>query len=112
MQNNNQDFQSQLLRFGLDLTFLIPGFFGALFLSLKKKKQKLSKTITCIIGGMLCANFMTPIILNFAPESLQEKGKYGVAFMMGYIGLNGLEHLIDFGMTYLENKFGKRTVDK
>ncbi len=101
---NNEDFHQQLLRFGLDLGFLVSGFFGALILSIKRKKQKLSKTILCIFTGTLCANFLTPLVLTLAPESLQEKGKYAVAFMMGYIGLKGLEELVDFVAEYLKSK--------
>ena len=101
---NNDDFHAQLLRFGLDLGFLVSGFFGALILSIKRKKQKLSKTILCILTGTLCANFLTPLVLTLAPESLQEKGKYAVAFMMGYIGLKGLEELVDFISEYLKSK--------
>jgi hypothetical protein len=52
----------------------------------------------------LCANFLTPLVLTLAPESLQEKGKYAVAFMMGYIGLKGLEELVDFVTEYLKSK--------
>jgi hypothetical protein len=101
---NNEDFNGQLLKFGLDLGFLISGFFGALALSVKRKKQKISKTILCIITGTLSANFLTPVVLTLAPETLQEKGKYAVAFMMGYIGLKGLEEFVDFMTEYLKSK--------
>ena len=101
---NNDDIQSQLLKFGIDVGFLVSGFFGALLLSMKRKKQKLSKTIACIVTGTLCANFITPLILNFAPATLQEKGKFAVAFMMGYIGLKGLEGIVDFTTEYLKSK--------
>jgi hypothetical protein len=100
----NDDFHSQLLRFGIDLGFLVSGFFGALILSIKKKKQKLSKQIMCITMGTICANFLTPLVLNFAPESLQDKGKYAVAFMMGYIGLKSLEELSDVISDYIKSK--------
>jgi hypothetical protein len=42
--------------------------------------------------------------LNFAPISIQEKGKYAVAFMMGYMGLKGLEFIIDMITDYLKAK--------
>ena len=101
---NNDDFHGQLLRYGIDIGFLLSGFFGALLLSIKKKKQKLTKVISSILAGTLCANYMTPLILNFAPLSVQEKGKYAVAFMMGYIGLKGLEFIIDFVVDYVNSK--------
>lgn len=101
---NNDDFHGQLLKHGIDIGFLLSGFFGALLLSIKKKKQKLSKVISSILAGTLCANYMTPLILNFAPLSVQEKGKYAVAFMMGYIGLKGLEFIIDFVVDYVNSK--------
>jgi len=101
---NNEDFHTQLLKYGIDIGFLLSGFFGALLLSIKKKKQKLSKSIACIFAGTICANYLTPLILNFAPASIQEKGKYAVAFMMGYMGLKGLEFVVDFITDYLESK--------
>jgi hypothetical protein len=104
MLQENNDFHSQFLRFGIDLGFLVSGFFGALILSIKKKKQKLSKQILCIATGTICANFLTPLVLNFAPQSLQQNGKYAVAFMMGYIGLKGLEEISEIVMNYIESK--------
>lgn len=105
--NQQDDFHTQLLRYGLDLGFLMSGFFGALLLSIKKKKQKLSKSISCIIAGTLSANYLTPLILNFAPDSIQEKGKYAVAFMMGYMGLKGLEFIMEFASEYIKVKANK-----
>lgn len=102
--NQQDDFHTQLLRYGLDLGFLMSGFFGALLLSIKKKKQKLSKSISCIVAGTLSANYLTPLILNFAPESIQEKGKYAVAFMMGYMGLKGLEFIMEIVSEYVKVK--------
>lgn len=105
--NQQDDFHTQLLRYGLDLGFLMSGFFGALLLSIKKKKQKLSKSISCIVAGTLSANYLTPLILNFAPESIQEKGKYAVAFMMGYMGLKGLEFIMEFVSDYIRFRANK-----
>ena len=101
---NNDDFHTHLLRYGLDLGFLLSGFFGALLLSIKKKKQKLSKTISCIFAGTICANYMTPLVLTFAPPGIQEKGKYAMAFMMGYMGLKGLEYIVDFITEYVDSR--------
>jgi hypothetical protein len=108
MNNPQDEFHTQLLRYGLDLGFLVSGFFGALLLSFKSKKQKISKSISCIIAGTLSANYLTPLILNFAPISIQEKAKYAVAFMMGYMGLKGLEFIIDMITDYLKAKIATK----
>ena len=100
----NDDFHTQLLRYGIDLGFLLSGFFGAILLTIKKRRQKLSKSVGCILAGTLCANYLTPLILNFAPESIQDKGKYAVAFMMGYIGLKGLESVVEILGEYLNQR--------
>lgn len=101
---SNDDFHTQLLKYGIDIGFLLSGFFGALLLSIKKKKQKISKSIGCIFAGTICANYLTPFILHFAPDSIQEKGKYAVAFMMGYIGLKGLEFIVDAIVEYVDSR--------
>ena len=99
--NNNDDFHSHFLKYGIDFGFLLSGFFGALLLSIKKRKQKISRSIACIFAGTISANYLTPLILQFAPHGVQEKGKYAVAFMMGYIGLKGLEFVMEFGLEYI-----------
>jgi presenilin-like A22 family membrane protease len=106
MQNDN-DVHSQLLRYGIDIGFLISGFCGAVLLTIKKRKQKIRKSIACIVAGTLCANFLTPLVLNFAPKSIQENGKYAVAFMMGYMGLKGLEIIVDIIEAYIDSKTNK-----
>jgi hypothetical protein len=47
---------------------------------------------------------MTPLVLTIAPSGIQEKGKYAMAFMMGYMGLKGLEFIIDFIIDYVNSK--------
>jgi len=101
---NNDDFHSSLLRYGLDLGFLVSGFFGALILSLRNKKKSLAKSIASILAGTLSANYLTPLILNFAPASIQENGKYAFAFIMGYMGLKGLEEIVEIFSAYIKSK--------
>ena len=107
MQNNN-DIHENLLRYGIDLGFLLSGFFGALLLNIRNKKKTLTKSIFCIAAGTLSANYLTPLILTLAPASIQEKGKYAVAFMMGYMGLKGLEAVVDTFGEYLKNRKPKK----
>ena len=96
---NTEDFSALelfLRKYGIDLSFLLSGFFGALILAIKSSKgQHISTTIATVLAGTACANYITPLVLYFIPETIQEKAKFGVAFMMGFIGLKGLEMIIN-----------------
>jgi hypothetical protein len=48
-----------------------------------------------LLAGTACANYLTPVVINFVPESARSQGKYAVAFMMGFMGLKGLELIIE-----------------
>ena len=85
-KDSDVEFGSQLLRYGGDIGFICSGFFGAVLLSIGTKKKSLTTTISTIFAGTACANYLTPLVLHFMPASIQDKGKYAVAFMMGYIG--------------------------
>lgn len=95
---NNEDMNALelfLIRYGIDIGFLISGFFGALLLVSKNSAQKISTTIASILAGTACANYLTPVVMNLLPETVKNNGKYAVAFVMGFMGLKGLELLID-----------------
>ena len=87
--------ESFLIRYGIDIGFLISGFFGALLLVSKNSAQKVSTTIASILAGTACANYLTPVVMNMLPEGVRNNGKYAVAFVMGFMGLKGLELVID-----------------
>lgn len=99
MQNNTPDnmnyLEAFLIRYGIDIGFLVSGFFGALLLVSKNSAQKLSTTIASILAGTACANYLTPVVINLLPESIKNQGKYAVAFVMGFLGLKGLEMVIE-----------------
>jgi hypothetical protein len=107
-QSNNTD---NFTAIGIDLGLVLAGFFGALLLALTAKNQTPGRAITSILSGALCANYMTPIALHFMPESIQNNGKYGAAFIMGFIGLKSLELIYDFISKKLKTKNGKINID-
>lgn len=88
-------FEQFLHSYGIEIGFLISGFFGALLLVSKKSAQRVSSTVASLLAGTACANYLTPVVLNLLPESVRNGGKYAVAFTMGFIGLKGLEAMID-----------------
>lgn len=94
-QEDLNELEAFLIRYGLDIGFLISGFFGALLLVSKNSAQKISTTIASILAGTACANYLTPIVMNTLPEGVKNNAKYAVAFVMGFMGLKGLELLID-----------------
>lgn len=84
-----------LLKYGIDIGFLVSGFFGSLLLVSKKSSQKLKTTIASILAGMACANYLTPVALALIPESVRGGSKYAMAFVLGFMGLKGLEYIIE-----------------
>lgn len=84
-----------LIRYGIDIGFLVSGFFGALLLVSKNSAQKLSTTIASILAGTACANYLTPVVMSILPQGVQTNGKYAVAFVMGFMGLKGLEIILE-----------------
>jgi hypothetical protein len=88
-------FEQFLLRYGIHIGFMVSGFFGALLLVSRDSAQKLSTTIASILAGTACANYLTPVVMTFLPESVQLNGKYAVAFTMGFLGLKSLELVLN-----------------
>jgi hypothetical protein len=84
-----------LIRYGIDIGFLVSGFFGALLLVSKKSTQRISTTIASILAGTACANYLTPVVMSFLPDTVKNGGKYAVAFIMGFMGLKGLEIVLE-----------------
>ena len=88
-------FEQFLLRYGIHIGFIVSGFFGALLLVSRDSAQKLSTTIASILAGTACANYLTPVVMSILPQSVQVNGKYAVAFIMGFLGLKGLELVLN-----------------
>lgn len=89
------DITKGLLGLGIEVGLLISGFFGALMLVSKDASQRLGSTLASLLAGTACANYLAPVVLSLLPEGVRAGGKYAVAFMMGFMGLKGLEMLIE-----------------
>lgn len=103
--------QSNESDYGIDGGLLMAGFFGALVLAMTTKNQTPGKAITSILAGAICANYLTPVALNFMPEYVQNNARYGTAFIMGFIGLKTLELIYDFVANKIKSKNGKINID-
>ena len=86
-----------LANFGIDLTLMITGMFGSLLMVSKQSAKNWKTVLLGIATGTLSANYLTQIAVDLL--GLQGKSEYGVAFLLGYFGLKGVENL---AATYLK----------
>lgn len=80
-----------LTEMGLDVGLLVAGFFGALLMTSKSASKDLKTTAFGLLSGVLSANYLTPLVVNFF--TIAEGGKFGVAFLLGFLGLKGIEFI-------------------
>jgi len=96
MQQPPSNWEQTLIGYGIEVGLLVSGFFGALMMVSRRGAQRILPTIASILSGAACANYLTPVVLHFAPAAIQEsRGKYAAAFVMGFIGLKGLELIVN-----------------
>ena len=78
--------------YGIDVGLLVSGLFGAILLTSKGSAMNLARTVSSLIGGAASANYITPIVMNMA--GLHDSHyQYGIAFLLGFLGLRGVEHM-------------------
>jgi hypothetical protein len=85
---------------GVNLALIIAGLVGS-FVSVGNKKDVgyLGKFISIISGGAI-ANYMTPLLINVL--GLNQNWEYGFAFVLGFMGLEGVRWII----VLVKDKFG------
>ena len=106
MQQTPPNWEQMLVTNGIEIGLLVSGFFGALLMVGRDSAQKLSTTAASIATGTACANYLTPVVLRFAPVAVQDsRAKFAAAFVMGFLGLKGLEFVV-------EKWFGKKVATK
>lgn len=90
------NWEQTLIGYGIEVGLLVSGFFGAIMMVGRRGAQRIWPTVASILAGTACANYLTPVVLHFAPASIQEsRSKYAAAFMMGFLGLKGLELIVE-----------------
>jgi len=96
MQQPPSNWEQTLIGYGIEVGLLVSGFFGALMMVGRRGAERIWPTVASILAGTACANYLTPVVLHFAPSAIQEsRGKYAAAFVMGFIGLKGLELIVN-----------------
>lgn len=86
-------FQDWLTSIGIDITLMMAGMFGSLIMISKRSAYNIKASLIGVASGTLAANYLTQVAIDVF--SLEGKSQYGVAFLLGYFGLKGVETLID-----------------
>lgn len=82
-----------LLDFGIDIALIIAGMFGSLLMISKKNNLNIKASFFGIISGTLAANYLTQVAVDMF--QLTGRSQYGIAFLLGYFGLKGVETLFE-----------------
>jgi hypothetical protein len=82
-----------LASIGIDITLMMAGMFGSLLMISKKSAYNIKAAMIGIVSGTLSANYLTSIFINLF--ELEGKSQYGIAFLLGYFGLKGVETIIN-----------------
>ena len=76
---------------GIDFGLLISGLSGAILLLSKNGIQSFSKAMFGLIGGAASANYLTPVVIKIMKIDEGLNFNYGIAFLLGFLGLRGIE---------------------
>ncbi len=82
-----------LTSLGIDITLMIAGMFGSLLMISKRSAYNIKASLIGIASGTLAANYLTVVAIEIF--ELEGRSQYGVAFLLGYFGLKGVETLIN-----------------
>jgi hypothetical protein len=79
---------------GINIGLLVAGFAGSLVNVKKDGHKNWATTLTSLLAGTLSANYLTPVVVKFF--NMQDSNtQYAAAFIMGFLGLHGVEFVID-----------------
>ena len=79
---------------GINIGISVAGFFGSLVMVGKTSAYELKKTLFSILAGVASANYLTPIVSDMLRVTNQQY-QFSIAFIMGFLGLKGIEIVAD-----------------
>lgn len=94
-QSPFMEFKQVLKSCGIDIGLLLSGLFGAILLLSKDGIKSPSRTIFGLIGGAASANYLTPVVISVTNLDALNFN-YGIAFLLGFLGLRGIEFICNF----------------
>jgi hypothetical protein len=79
---------------GVNIGLLAAGFAGSLVTVKKDGHKDWFTTLTSLLVGTLSANYLTPVVVDIFGMK-NSNTQYAAAFLMGFLGLNGVELVMD-----------------
>lgn len=76
---------------GFELALFVAGLFGAIS-NVNNQKLKFWQKILAFIAGGAIANYLTPLVFIYI--NLNESTKYGIAFLLGYSGMESVKLIL------------------
>jgi hypothetical protein len=76
---------------GINIAFVLAGLAGSLVTVSNDATKNLKSSVAGIIAGTFSANYLTQVVVEVT--GLNGKTEYGLAFILGYIGLKGVEKI-------------------
>lgn len=84
-----------LKEMGINIGLSVAGLFGSLVMVGNTSAYHIKKTLASILAGMCAANYLTPILTDVLRNVDFEKYQLALAFVLGYLGLKGIELFVD-----------------
>ena len=85
--------ENLLQEVGINAGLIVSGLFGSLLTIKKGANARLGGIAVSIATGIGSANYITPIVVDTLGISNQNL-TFGIAFILGFLGLTGIEYAI------------------
>ena len=95
----NKGFREFLETIGINITLVLAGLIGSLIMVSGDSAKNIKSSLLGIASGTLLANYVTPLVVESL--GLGDKSQFGIAFLLGYFGLKGVEK---FAGKYFDKK--------
>lgn len=85
--------ESLLQEIGINAGLVVSGLFGSLLNIKKGHATRISSVVLSIAAGVGSANYLTPVVVDTLGV-VNQNLTFGIAFILGFLGLNGIDFAI------------------
>jgi len=94
---------NRLEELGINIGLSIAGFMGSIMFIGKDNIRDIRTTLISMFGGVASANYLTPVVSDIIGID-KINHQFSVAFILGFMGLRGVEKLVTKIFNYNKNK--------